>query len=561
MPHHQHPVFMALALFVAVFGSWTALDLFRRVRSHIGRARHAWLGLAAVAMGASIWSMHFIAMLGFNPGAPVSYDPDLTVLSLVLAVAATGGAFFAAARAPGRRIAIPVAGAAMGAGICGMHYVGMAALRTPVPISYDPVLVVASLLVAVTASTAALYAARLERSRPWRAMAAVILGLAISGMHYTAMAALRIAADHHAAVTSSPPQYALAAGVAAVTLLILFLAIMAALYDQRLNVLEALEAGAVGYWELGLPEMSLQVSPRGRALLDLAEDAPLTAPALLALLTPEAEAGQRAALDQAIATREELDIDIRLPAEPGEASRWINFRGRVVEPRDAPARRMVGVLFDVTEREAAFAAVADSERRQRLLIDELNHRVKNTLAAVQSISRQSAKRAGSLEDFRDLFESRLIALSHTHNALTRTAWQHASLRDLLAEQLGPYPADQVRLEGPEVELVPREALALGMVFHELATNAAKYGALSTPGGVLHVAWEVAPDQDQREMRLTWVESGGPPVAQPARRGFGSRMVQGSVAGELAGEAELAFDPEGFRCRLTVPLAVAEMVAA
>jgi diguanylate cyclase len=187
--------------------------------------------------------------------------------------------------------------------------------------------------------------------------------------------------------------------------------------------------------------------------------------------------------------------------------------------------------------------------------------VKNTLAAVQSISRQSAKRAGSLEDFRDLFESRLIALSHTHNALTRTAWQHASLRDLLAEQLGPYPAEQVRLEGPEVELVPREALALGMVFHELATNAAKYGALSSPSGLLQVAWEVAPGRQGRELRLTWTESGGPPVVKPARRGFGSRMVQGSVTGELAGEAELVFEPEGFRCHLRVPLAAAEVVAA
>jgi NO-binding membrane sensor protein with MHYT domain/two-component sensor histidine kinase len=553
---------MALALFVAVFGSWTALDLFRRVRSHIGRARRAWLGLAAVAMGVSIWSMHFIAMLGFAPGAPVTYDPDLTLLSLALAVAATGGAFFAAARAPARRIAIPVAGAAMGAGICGMHYLGMAAVRTPVAITYDPVLVAASLLVAVTASTAALYAAQRERSRAWRATAAVILGFAISGMHYTAMAAMRISADHAVtAVAPSPPQYALAAGVAAGTLLILFLAIMAALYDQRLNVLEALEAGGVGYWELELPRMSLQVSPRGKALLSLAPDESYTATALLALLPPEAQARQATALEQAIATRGELDIDIRLPAAADEAAQWINVRGRVVGPAEAPARRMVGVMFDVTEREAAFAAVADSERRQRLLIDELNHRVKNTLAAVQSISRQSAKRAGSLEAFRDLFESRLIALSHTHNALTRTAWQHAGLRELLAEQLGPYPADQIRMEGAEVALVPREALALGMVFHELATNAAKYGALSTPSGLLHVAWEVASGPAGPELRLTWAETGGPPVVRPARRGFGSRMVQGSVAGELGGQAELTFDPEGFHCRLTVPLAAAAMAAA
>lgn len=561
MPHHQHPVFMVLALSVAVFGSWTALDLFRRVRSHIGRARRAWLGLAAVAMGVSIWSMHFIAMLGFDPGAPVSYDPDLTLLSLVLAVAATGGAFFAAARAPTRRAAIPVAGAAMGAGICSMHYVGMAALRTPAEIAYDPPLVAASLAVAVSASTAALYAAQRERPGPWRAMAALILGFAISGMHYTAMAALRIAGDPAAHGPMGPPQYALAAGVAAGALLILFLAILAALYDQRLNVLEALEAGAVGYWELALPQMALQVSPRGRALLGLPHDALFTAPSLLALLPDETAARQQAALDEAIATRGELSLDIRLPDDVAGAGRWINFRGRVVEPMGTPARRMAGVLFDVTERETAFAAVADSERRQRLLIDELNHRVKNTLAAVQSISRQSAKRAGSLESFRDLFESRLIALSNTHNALTRTAWDHAGLRELLGQQLSPYPADQLRLEGGDVALAPREALALGMVFHELATNAAKYGALSTPGGVLHVSWSLGVGRRGPELRLSWVEAGGPPVVEPARRGFGWRMVQGSVVGELGGEAELDFAPEGFRCRLSAPLATAVTDAA
>lgn len=561
MPHHQHPVFMALALFVAVFGSWTALDLFRRVRSHIGRARSAWLALAATAMGVSIWSMHFIAMLGFDPGAPVSYDPDLTILSLLLAVTATGGAFFAAARAPSRRIAILVAGTAMGAGICGMHYLGMAALRTPVGLAYEPVLVGASLLVAVTASTAALYAARRERSGPWRAAAALILGFAIVGMHYTAMAALRIAGEQAANGSASPPQYALAAGVAAGTLLILFLAIMAALYDQRLNVLEALEAGEVGYWELSLPQMALQVSPRGKALLGLDDDAPLTAPGLMALLPPEAEARHRGALDEAIATRGELNIDVPVPQADGGAVRWINFRGRVVGSLDAPARRMVGVLFDVTERESAFAAVADSERRQRLLIDELNHRVKNTLAAVQSISRQSAKRAGSLESFRDLFEARLIALSNTHNALTRTAWEHAGLRELLTEQLGPYPADQVDLKGEEVALAPREALALGMVFHELATNAAKYGALSVPAGRLSVSWDVGPGRRGPELRLFWTETGGPPATQPARRGFGLRMIHGSVAGELGGDAELEFAPEGFRCRLSAPLAVAVTDAA
>ena len=137
MPHHHHPVFVALSLAIAIFGSWTALDLFRRVRSHIGHARLAWLGMAAVAMGVGIWSMHFIAMLGFDPGAPVAYDPALTVLSLALAIVATWGAFFSAARERAGGALIMVAGAAMGFGICAMHYVGMAALQTEARLRYE----------------------------------------------------------------------------------------------------------------------------------------------------------------------------------------------------------------------------------------------------------------------------------------------------------------------------------------------------------------------------------------------------------------------------------------
>jgi diguanylate cyclase len=211
------------------------------------------------------------------------------------------------------------------------------------------------------------------------------------------------------------------------------------------------------------------------------------------------------------------------------------------------------VVFDVTEQQEAFAAVADSERRQRALVDELNHRVKNTLAAVQSISRHSAKGASSLAHFRDLFEARLLALSQTHNALTHSAWQHARLGELVRQQVAPYPPEQVRLEGEELDLAPREALALGMVFHELATNAAKYGALSTPGGRVRVVWTLADGDERPQLSLDWTETGGPLVVAPTRRGFGTRMVQGSVVGELGGAAKLAFEPEGFSLRMTIPL--------
>ncbi|MFZ5719144.1 MAG: MHYT domain-containing protein [Pseudomonadota bacterium] len=549
MPHGHHAAFIALSLIVAVFGSWTALDLFRRVRSHIGRTRAVWLGTAAVAMGVSIWSMHFVAMLGFDPGAPVSYDPGLTLASLALAIGATWGAFFAAARERSGGALVMLAGAAMGTGICGMHYVGMAALRTPVGMSYDPALVAASLAIAVAASTAALFAARRERSRTWRGMAALILGFAIAGMHYTAMAALALepTAGTHQAGT---PPYLLGAGVAGGALTLLFLALLASLYDQRLNVMAALDAGGVGYWELALPQMTLHLSPQAKALLGREPDAPFGLGDLMDL-APSEGAARRRRLEAAISGQTAYDAEFRIPLPQGEA-RWVNLRGRILDD-GARSRRMVGVAFDITERQEAFAAVAESERRQRLLIDELNHRVKNTLAAVQSISRQSAKRAGSLEDFCDLFESRLIALSQTHNALNRSSWAHAGLTELLAQQLGPYPADQVRLAGDDVDLSPREALALGMVFHELAMNAAKYGALSTTAGRVGVRWEVVAHQPGPQLVLEWTEDGGPPVVQPARRGFGARMIKGAIAGELGGSADLEFAPQGFRARLSLPL--------
>jgi PAS domain S-box-containing protein len=552
MPHHHHPAFVAVSLLVAVFGSWTALDLFRRVRSHIGPARLVWLGTAAVALGVSIWSMHFIAMLGFDPGAPVSYDPTLTLLSLALAIVATWGAFFAAARERARGVHVMIAGAAMGTGICTMHYVGMAALRTTVALYYDPALVALSLLVAVSAATTALFAARLERSRAWRAAAALILGSAIAGMHYTAMAALQVTAQPGAMIHMGAPPYVLGAGVAAGTLLILFLALLASLYDQRLNVLVALEAGGVGYWEMALPSLALQVSPRGRELLGGHPNAPFGLPELLNLLPLEERDNRAQDLREAVMQDREYDAEFRLVGADGEV-RWVNVRGRALSSSGRRPRRMVGVVFDVTERQEAFAQVADSERRQRALIDELNHRVKNTLAAVQSISRQSAKRAESLEDFRDLFEARLVALSQTHNALTHSAWEHARLGDLLSQQLAPYPPEQVQLGGVDVDLPPREALALGMVFHELATNAAKYGALSTPAGCVRVQWTVTETGDEPLLVLEWAETGGPMVTAPTRRGFGSRMVQGSVVGELGGAAKLAFEADGFRCRLSVPL--------
>jgi PAS domain S-box-containing protein len=541
--HHQL-LFVALSLLLAVFGAWTALDLFRRARMHIAAARQAWLATAAVAMGLSIWAMHFVAMLGFDPGSAVAYDPLLTLISLLLAIGSTAGAFLIAAREPLRLGHVVAAGTAMGAGICLMHYVGMAALETSMVLGYDAPLVALSLVIAVAASVAALFAARHERSLGWQAAAAVTLGAAVVGMHYTAMAALRLTPIPGVVpVPHGAPPLLLGTVVAGGTLLLLFLALMASLYDQRGNILSALEAGGVGYWEVDLRTRALHVSPKGREILGQDPDADFNYDDFLARLHPDDRQRRAELLDAAVRTGADYDAEYRLVEE----GRWVNVRGRAVG--HGRPQRMMGVVLDVTDRRAAFAAVTTSERRPGLVIDGLNHRVKNTLATVQSLARQTAKRTSSVADFRESFEARLIALSSAHNALTRGGWELADLGELIEHELRPYAAGQIDCEGPAVLLGPRPILALGMVLHELATNAAKYGALSSPAGRLAVSWQVRPEAGADILTISWSESRGPRVDKPERPGLGLGVIVRSVEQELEGTADMRFEPTGLLCRL------------
>ncbi len=186
---------------------------------------------------------------------------------------------------------------------------------------------------------------------------------------------------------------------------------------------------------------------------------------------------------------------------------------------------------------------------QVTILHELNHRVKNTLATVQALARQSRGSEKALE-------ARILALSKTHDLLTREAWSGAPLREVLENELSPYRTggDQIDLVGPAVSLSPREVLALGMTVHELTTNAAKYGALSVPEGRVRVGWSLATaGAGTQRLRLTWQESGGPPVQAPTRTGFGTRLIAAGVRRELDGTVEIAFDASGLRCDLEVPL--------
>lgn len=202
---------------------------------------------------------------------------------------------------------------------------------------------------------------------------------------------------------------------------------------------------------------------------------------------------------------------------------------------------MVGLAFAVRMA----TQIARGEMLHNLLIEELNHRVKNTLAVLQSIATQTFRSASRAE--RDKFEGRLGALAEAHNLLSQEKWQGAELREVIARVLQPYllnNPERVRMSGPQVPLSPRLAVVLSMIVHEIATNAAKYGALSNDTGTVAVDWEILKESNGRKLRLVWTEAGGPPVTAPVQRGFGSRLIERSTRDQLGGEATVDFLPRG-----------------
>ncbi len=201
--------------------------------------------------------------------------------------------------------------------------------------------------------------------------------------------------------------------------------------------------------------------------------------------------------------------------------------------------------------------IARGEMLHGLLIEELNHRVKNTLAIMQAIAMQTFRSATRSE--REKFEGRLGALAEAHNLLSSEKWQGSEIKDLLERVLQPYlinNPERIKKFGPRVPLPPPIAVVLSMIIHEIATNAAKYGALSNDTGVVSLDWEVLNEGGGRKLRLIWTESGGPPVSVPVQRGFGSRLIERSARDQLGGEATVDFLPRGVVCTITCALEAA-----
>jgi PAS domain S-box-containing protein len=233
---------------------------------------------------------------------------------------------------------------------------------------------------------------------------------------------------------------------------------------------------------------------------------------------------------------------------PDGGVRVIEIYGRPRFGPDGEFRGYAGMAADVTEARQA-------EERQRLLIDELNHRVKNTLATVQSLIRHTLRDSGVAPEVEEMITERLIALSAAHDVLTRESWAGARLADIARGALDPYlPLGRITVAGPDVRISPKLAVPLSMALHELCTNAVKHGALSTEAGRVQLSWKRS---DPRIVLLEWRESGGPPPTPPQRTGFGSRLLGRALAAELGRPAELTFAARGLICRIVVPISAGE----
>jgi two-component sensor histidine kinase len=222
---------------------------------------------------------------------------------------------------------------------------------------------------------------------------------------------------------------------------------------------------------------------------------------------------------------------------------------------DGKPSHLLSISRDITDEWRAVSELRETVQRQALLAAELQHRIKNTLAMVGAIANQTMC-GDNVDAAREAFASRLMTLSHAQDILTRTSWSDAPIRDIVNGALAPHRSGRrsIRASGPDLVLQPRQALALAVAIHELATNATKYGALSARGRV-DVTWSVAELKTVPHLRFTWTESGGPPVTEPApnQRGFGSRLIEQMLGSTFAGKVTTRYRTSGVECELIAPL--------
>jgi PAS domain S-box-containing protein len=316
------------------------------------------------------------------------------------------------------------------------------------------------------------------------------------------------------------------------------------LTEDRLSM--ALDSGRMGTWDWDVATNEIIWSPMFREIFGIANDEPPSVRLFLERLHPQ----DRDAVDTLC--RRCLDPKIRAPFDaqfrvvwPNGGVHWVLGRGKAYF-EDARSIRFIGITIDVSEQKEA-------EAHLRVMVDELSHRVKNTLAVVQSITAQTFRGRNEISGIRESLEGRLQSLADTHTLLTLSHWESVDLASLVEKSvghLGKVGDPHFSMSGPELGLTAKAALALGLALHELSVNAAKYGAWSTEQGAVALDWGVSGDSIEME----WIESGLKDLTPPARKGFGSRLMTQAIEYDLEGEATQIWRPEGLRYALTIPLA-------
>ena len=318
----------------------------------------------------------------------------------------------------------------------------------------------------------------------------------------------------------------------------------AALMREEWRHALTLEAGKVGSWVWDIHTDEVSCNDMFRRMYDLPESGPVYSAQVLEATHPAdrrtVEAGLRASISQGV----EYDAEARVAAN----GRWLSMRGRVYQ-RDADGRAtvMMGASIDISESK-------ESAERTRILLRELNHRVKNTLAMIQSVARQTIRQNPDPQAFINAFSGRLRTISDAHVLLADRDWMSVQLYEVIASQLGPNfltTPDRANVRGDDVSLPADHALGLGLILHELTTNAHRHGAWSNHTGIVNIEWHVR-DHPERGLELTWREEGGPRVV-PQEYGLGAKLIERSLAKVLDSRVELSFDPEGVRTRIWLPL--------
>jgi PAS domain S-box-containing protein len=322
--------------------------------------------------------------------------------------------------------------------------------------------------------------------------------------------------------------------------------------QQRLEI--AISAADQGVWDWNIETNAMVYSERAKRIYGFPVDQPVTFEMVHDATHPKDLEWTipllRRALDPAIRDRSSYEYRV---VWPDGQERWVLAYGEPVfegPPGAERAVRYAGTIQDITERKAA-------ERHQEILVAELNHRVKNMLAIVQSLAFYTLRSAAVPEAVADTFAGRLKALSSAHDILTEQSWEGADLGDIAQAALSPLVpelAERVSISGESFRLRPQAAVNLAMAFHELGTNAAKYGALAADRGRIDLSWTVEAHSPAR-LVIRWKESDGPPIARPDRQGFGTRMLQRILGGELRGRVQVDFRPSGLSCSIEAPVEV------